>query len=226
MIFRNKIKKIRANYSSYFRVAESVVTGIFTLEWCLVVYSTDGEFSRLCSWRTITDGLSICPFYLKVFITILLSARGRQDMAENLATRMEDSIFKETFSYLRVSSCSPLSPECYETNFYFQTLRILRLFRLSRYMSSIRLIGRTITVCKDDFAFLIFLFVLITIFYSTCVYMLEEDNFQSIPASMWWSAITMTTVGYGDFCPKTNMARIRTRKTTYYMVHMIMIISI
>ena len=66
------------------------------------MYSTDGEFSRLCSWRTITDGLSICPFYLKVFITILLSARGRQDMAENLATKMEDSIFKETFSYLRV----------------------------------------------------------------------------------------------------------------------------
>ena len=78
-------------------------------------------------------------------------------------------------------------------------------------MSSIRLIGRTITVCKDDFAFLIFLFVLITIFYSTCVYMLEEDNFHSIPASMWWSAITMTTVGYGDFCPKTNMARVRTK---------------
>ena len=84
-------------------------------------------------------------------------------------------------------------------------------------MSSIRLIGRTITVCKDDFAFLIFLFVLITIFYSTCVYMLEEDNFHSIPASMWWSAITMTTVGYGDFCPKTNMARVRTRKI-YFVI--------
>ena len=188
LMMAESVDHISRDYNTYFRVAESIVTGIFTIEWCLgngpfnyfvyvgvysikqtvstVVYSTDGDFHHLCSWRTIVDGLSISPFYIKIVIMVLFTARGRQDIALSLSTKMDQSIFNETFSYLRVSSGSILLLRMFNKTFkysHFKTLRILRLFRLSRYMSSIRLIGRTLQVCKHDFGFLIFLFVLVRI---------------------------------------------------------------
>lgn len=126
LMMAESVDHISRDYNTYFRVAESIVTGIFTIEWCLgggfffylkipfgrptvkgtvitVVYSTDGDFHHLCSWRTIVDGLSISPFYIKIVIMVLFTARGRQDIALSLSTKMDQSIFNETFSYLRVS---------------------------------------------------------------------------------------------------------------------------
>jgi voltage-gated potassium channel len=96
----------------------------------------------------------------------------------------------------------------------FRLTRILRLFRLTSYTKSTQLI---INVFKSRFNELLLSFVL-TIFLiiiSSCLMYFAEhdaqpDVFTSIPATIWWSIITLTTVGYGDMVPHTEIGKILT----------------
>ena len=59
-------------------------------------------------------------------------------------------------------------------------------------------------------AFMMFLFFLVAA--STLIYLIEgdgqPDQFGSIPRSLWWTSVTMTTVGYGDAVPATALGKL------------------
>ena len=84
--------------------------------------------------------------------------------------------------------------------------RVLRVFKLSRYSTEIRVLLLTLYTSSGQLKTLFFCFSIATIVFSSAIYYAEIDNphsFSSIPASFWWSVITMTSVGYGDVTPKT-----------------------
>jgi voltage-gated potassium channel len=92
--------------------------------------------------------------------------------------------------------------------------RFLRLFRLTAYMKATRLI---INVFKSTFNELMLSLVLalfLIIISSSFVYFAEHPAqpkvFTSIPETIWWSVITLTTVGYGNMIPITIAGKIFT----------------
>lgn len=93
-------------------------------------------------------------------------------------------------------------------------LRLIRLLKLARTSAAMRRLGRAVGKVKPEFA--IFVVLALIIFYVAAVgiYTFEHeaqpDAFPSIPASMWWAAATLTTVGYGDVYPITAGGRIFT----------------
>ncbi|NUM36457.1 MAG: potassium channel family protein [Candidatus Brocadiae bacterium] len=90
-------------------------------------------------------------------------------------------------------------------------LRILRLSKLLRYMESLRLIGRVFYMKRRELVMWLALMLILVVITSSLVYYAEHgvrpDVFSSIPETMWWAIVTLTTVGYGDLFPVTFLGR-------------------
>jgi voltage-gated potassium channel len=93
-------------------------------------------------------------------------------------------------------------------------LRFFRLFRLTAYTRSTKLVTN---VFKSRFHDLMLAFILtsLMIVISSCMVYYAENNaqpklFSSIPATMWWSVETLTTVGFGDMYPITVVGKLFT----------------
>lgn len=89
-------------------------------------------------------------------------------------------------------------------------LRVFRILKLERFMSESRhMIG---ALRHSGVKILVFLFGVLTvvIIFGTIMFLVEgsESGFSSIPQSIYWAIVTLTTVGYGDIVPVTPFGRI------------------
>ena len=101
-------------------------------------------------------------------------------------------------------------------NFLFivRLLRVLRIFKILRlfpYLKEARFIHKALTNSwRKIIVFFGFVLILATLFGSIMYVLeggLEEGGFTSIPKSIYWTIVTITTVGYGDIVPQTALGQ-------------------
>jgi len=97
----------------------------------------------------------------------------------------------------------------------FVTLRVFRVFRIfkfSRHSQGLRILGYTLQSCASELGFLVFSLAMAIIIFATIMFYCEKNvegsTFESIPASFWYTIVTMTTLGYGDMVPYTALGKI------------------
>jgi len=95
---------------------------------------------------------------------------------------------------------------------FLRALRLMRVFKLTRYSASMNML---LTVFREEaraFGAAFFILVVMLVLTSSGIYLFERqaqpETFGSIPAAMWWAVATLTTVGYGDMIPITTGGKI------------------
>ncbi|MBL6783250.1 MAG: ion transporter [Alphaproteobacteria bacterium] len=95
---------------------------------------------------------------------------------------------------------------------WLRTLRLIRLFKISHYSSALEDLISAIRSELGSFGAACYLFLIALFMSSAMMYIVEHqaqpDKFSSIPQTMWWSLITLTTVGYGDVSPITPLGQV------------------
>jgi len=93
-------------------------------------------------------------------------------------------------------------------------LRVLRLFRLTAYTESAHMIGNVFKKRAKELVISLILALFLIVIASCIMYFAEHQHpenklkFNSIPATLWWSVVTLTTTGYGDMTPMTTVGKI------------------
>lgn len=118
---------------------------------------------------------------------------------------------KFIFSFFGLIDLIAILPFYLSLGFDLKTLRAVRfirafrLLKLTRYNKAVDLLGDALKRSKEEL--FVFTFLASSLLYLTSVgiYYFEKDlqpeEFGSVPQALWWSVVTLTSVGYGDVTP-------------------------
>lgn len=98
---------------------------------------------------------------------------------------------------------------------YLQVIRILRVLRIFRVLKLVRFINQSnmllnaLLASRPKIAIFLFTISTLLVIFGSTMYLIEgpENGFINIPVSIYWAVVTLTTVGFGDITPKTDLGR-------------------
>jgi len=89
-------------------------------------------------------------------------------------------------------------------------LRIFRVLKLLRYMGEAQKLRVAMQASRHKIVVFLCAVLALVIIFGSIIYIVEgeENGFTSIPRSIYWAIVTLTTVGYGDISPKTDLGQV------------------
>lgn len=89
-------------------------------------------------------------------------------------------------------------------------LRIFRILKLGAYVSEFSDLGNAILATRRKIAVFLSFVLIVVVVMGTLMYVIEgpSNGYTSIPVSIYWAITTLTTVGFGDITPKTDLGRL------------------
>ncbi len=94
-------------------------------------------------------------------------------------------------------------------------LRVFRILKLARYLSEADVLKKAVIVSRAKITVFLCTILIVVMIMGSAMYVVEnlgkeESQYTSIPQSVYWAVVTMTTVGYGDMTPQTPLGKMLT----------------
>ncbi len=91
-----------------------------------------------------------------------------------------------------------------------RVLRIFRILKLATYVGEGRVLLQALRASRRKITIFLFTVLTVVIITGSAMYLIEgaANGFTSIPRAIYWSIVTLTTVGYGDISPKTELGQV------------------
>ena len=89
-------------------------------------------------------------------------------------------------------------------------LRVFRVLKLGNYLSESQIITKSLVASQRKISVFLFAIMMIVTIIGAVMYVIEgetNEGFKSIPLSIYWSIVTLTTVGFGDITPQTGLGQ-------------------
>ncbi|OQV22812.1 Potassium voltage-gated channel subfamily A member 1 [Hypsibius exemplaris] len=174
-----QVAKGYAVFAEPLYIIESICIAWFTLEFIVRLISCPNKKQFFKSPLNIIDLIAIIPYYVDLGITLSSLANGDT-------------------SHMQTGSLAVLR--------ILRLVRVFRLFKISRHSKGLQILGKTFAMSLHEMGLLLLFLGIGVVLFSSAVYYAElgthDTQFTSIPDGFWWAVVTMTTVGYGDICPK------------------------
>ena len=89
-------------------------------------------------------------------------------------------------------------------------LRVFRVLKLAAYVSEYQSLANALIASRRKILVFLSAVLMVVVVMGTVMYVVEgpANGFTSIPTSVYWAITTMTTVGFGDITPKTDLGRL------------------
>ena len=89
-------------------------------------------------------------------------------------------------------------------------LRVFRILKLARYLGASNVLVTALKASRAKISVFLFAVLILSIIFGTLMYLIEgeESGFTSIPISVYWCIVTLTTVGFGDIAPVTPLGQL------------------
>eukprot|EP00908_Phaeocystis_cordata_P014339 Transcript_25440.p1 GENE.Transcript_25440~~Transcript_25440.p1 ORF type:complete len:433 (-),score=118.24 Transcript_25440:585-1883(-) len=201
-------------------VIEAVCVVIFTIELIIKLFVTPVRKLHLFffSVMNLVDVVAILPFYL----TLLTSAGSSEECWTGFLTVFRDNGLNVTSGV----DCSTTGGTSFTFLRAFRLARVMRVLKLGNFSAGVKVFTVAIMKSTPQLVAIFFFMMIAMIVFSSIMYYAEtgcnadavavaagaddavacvkqKESFSSIPMTMWWCIVTMTTVGYGDMVPKS-----------------------
>ena len=162
----------------------------------------------------IFETMSVVIFSIEYLLRVWSASASSDSISKNLIKRR----LKYIFSFNGIIDLCAILPSILPIFFggvdlrWLRVLRLLRLLKLSNYSTALEDFFSAIKEDWQSFSAALYLMLIALFLSSSLMYIAEHevqpDNFSSIPETMWWGLITLTTVGYGDVSPVTPLGKV------------------